>query len=398
MRKFAVGAFLMLLAVSSFEARAGVSSGFAVPSPASAFVRATITIGLPPNTPPGPVYLTGSTPELCQWKPRCIEMQEVGHGMRQAQIVLDARGGARSNIEFKITRGDWASEATDQWGRALPNFTHDFSAKRPEFTGRVLGWKDAASTQSAPAAELLEIVSAFYSPELRNSRAVRVLLPESYRANPKRRYPVIYMHDGQNVFDPRTAGFGVEWSVDEVLHGLARTAQVPEAIVVAVDCSSTQRSAEYDYFDRGRLYARFLVETLKPWVDQRYRTHPERESTYAMGSSMGALISLALVWKHSDVFSKGVGLSLPAFARRDLAHRIIDSAPKPRLPIQFYVDYGDAGGDAGYVEPGRVWVKRLRALGLVEPELMHREFPYADHNEADWARRVDIPLKWLLGR
>jgi predicted alpha/beta superfamily hydrolase len=346
----------------------------------------TITIKVPPNTPAESVYVTGSTRDLCRWSPRCIELKSIGHGVLQAEVPVSGD----QTIDFKVTRGDWSKQASDSAGVVFGNFTHHYSRNDPEFVGTIEGWSDLAPSTASP---LLEVTEHFYSPELRNRRAIRVLLPKSYAAHPNRRYPVIYAHDGQNLFDPKTSSFGVEWNLDEVLHDLAAKGEIEEAIIVGVDCSS-DRSGEYSYLLNGEKYAHFLIDTLKPWIDQTYRTRPGRESTYTMGSSMGALISLSLVWNHSDVFSKAGAISLPAM--HAAARASVESSPRPAQTIGIYMDYGDHGGDRNYLAPGRSFARRLKQLGLKDAELIHREFEYADHSEADWARRVDIPLKWML--
>src|SRR5262249_42595096 len=150
-------------------------------------------------------------------------------------------------------------------------------------------------------------------PQLRNSRDVRVWLPPGYKKNPNARYPVIYMHDGQNLFDPQTANNGADWRIDEVMTTLIKNKELrSKVIVVGVDFTK-DRFDEYDYAADGSNYADFLINTVKPLVDSQFRTMPGRETTYTMGSSMGAIISVELAWKHPEVFSRAAGLSLPAF-------------------------------------------------------------------------------------
>lgn len=206
------------------------------------------------------------------------------------------------------------------------------------------------------------------------------------------------MHDGQNIFDPATSTIGVEWNIDERLGNLMRARALPEAIVVGIDSnpSSDERFNEYDYTQKGPRYADFLIQTVKPFIDATYRTQSEREHTFTMGSSMGGYISFALAWAHSEVFSAAAALSLPAHLEDRAPFRFLAAYPAPSLPVRLYQDYGDFGGDALYPEPaqdfGRAVAQKMRKSTHYE---LH-SFPYADHNEADWSRRAEIPLRFLL--
>ncbi len=154
-----------------------------------------------------------------------------------------------------------------------------------------------------------------WSPHLQNARDILVYLPPSYETNPERRYPVLYMHDVQNLFDAHTSYAG-EWQVDETLEALSRAGL--EAIVVGVFNAGEQRRIEYNPFPsrfgpgKGEAYLRFLVETLKPLIDADFRTRPERPYTGLMGSSMGGLISLYGFFNFSDTFGLA-GVMSPAF-------------------------------------------------------------------------------------
>lgn len=149
------------------------------------------------------------------------------------------------------------------------------------------------------------------------TRRLRVYLPPGYADQPERRYPVVYFHDGQNLFDDATS-FAGEWGVDELLDRLARQ-QGLALIAVGIDHGGEQRNTELNPWDHERLgkgegfaYLRFLVERVKPYVDGRWRTRPEAASCAIVGSSLGGLISFAAMHRHRDVFGLG-GLLSPAF-------------------------------------------------------------------------------------
>jgi predicted alpha/beta superfamily hydrolase len=250
------------------------------------------------------------------------------------------------------------------------------------------------------------------------SRNVDVWLPPSYGADPQRRYPVLYMHDGQNLFDPATSYGGVDWAVDEAMTRLAMQGEVREAIVVGV-WNSPQRFQEYmpqravqgvrRIAMPGRdvrsdevvsdAYLAFLVTELKPFIDARYATLPDRADTYVMGSSMGGLISLYAMSKYPAVFGGAgcVSTHWPAgdgIALVDFATHLPDPATH-----RYWFDYGTATLDAGYEPYQRRADEILRQAGYVEGEnWITKKFEGAEHSEKAWRLRVDQPLKFLIGR
>lgn len=158
--------------------------------------------------------------------------------------------------------------------------------------------------------ELLQI------PGLNRQRQIRVYVPPGY-ANSQRRYPVLYMHDGQNLFDAATAYAG-EWRVDETLNALSESGQL-ELIVVGIDNGQEKRMTELNPWShprfgvaQGREYMEFVVEVVKPLIDRRYRTKADRANTAIMGSSMGGLISHYAINQYPEVFSKA-GIFSPAY-------------------------------------------------------------------------------------
>ena len=251
-------------------------------------------------------------------------------------------------------------------------------------------------------------------------RDVEVWLPPGYARAKGVRYPVLYMHDGQNVFDPATAFGKVDWGVDEAMTRLVATGQVRPAIVAAV-WNTRLRAAEYmpqkallgrglsGWADRipggasqapiSDLYLRFLVEELKPAIDRRYRTRPGREDTFVMGSSMGGLVSLYALCEHPQVFGGAACLSThwPAAdgAVIDYAEQALPQAGRHRL----YFDFGTAGLDAQYEPFQKRMDEVLRARGYAEGrDWVTRRFEGALHDEASWKARLDVPLLFLLGR
>jgi predicted alpha/beta superfamily hydrolase len=364
---------------------AGVLAALFQPIPALA-VQLTVTVKAPPSTPPKSIlYLTGTSGTLCEWKPQCLPLKRVSPGIYQARF--SAPEG--QELQFKVTRGSWETEAATATGARPPNFSAVVPHSDVDWVYPVVNWADLPPLGVTGT---LLIWDHFRSPELGNERTVRIWLPSDYFTATSRRYPVIYAHDGQNLFDPSRSNTGVDWGIDEQMSLRPVSSQ---AIVVGVD-STQDRFAEYDWLQRGELYGRFILETLKPRIDATFRTLPERESTWLMGSSMGGLISVQLLWKHPESFSRAAALSLPVWIHDDAIDRVIDSSPKPDLPFDIYMDHGTLGGDAKYEVYAKPFYEKLLKLGVSESRLLYRVFPYAEHTEADWARRVAIPIDWLL--
>jgi predicted alpha/beta superfamily hydrolase len=237
------------------------------------------------------------------------------------------------------------------------------------------------------------------SPELGNRRDVLVYLPPSYVGS-GRHYPVVYMHDGQNLFDPATS-FAGAWRVDETMERLAGDAV--EAVIVGVPNMGSERTDEYAPFlderaggGRGDAYVSFLADTLKPLVDSRFRTRREVEHTGIMGSSMGGLISLYAFLRRPDVFGFS-GVMSPSLWFADGAIFNVAAAAH-RWPGRLYLDTG--------TEEGRPQVRRTREMARLlrrhaaRPRLQLRyvEDRGAGHNEAAWAGRFERAIHWLLPR
>jgi predicted alpha/beta superfamily hydrolase len=249
---------------------------------------------------------------------------------------------------------------------------------------------------------------AFPSRILGNRRDVLVYLPPGYRRFSRRRYPVLYLHDGQNVFDAATAFAGVEWGVDETAEHLIRSALIEPLIIVAVANMGEERIHEYaptrgvidararrKKRSRGlaRLYGQFLIEELKPYIDKKYPTKREAEFTGLGGSSLGGLVTLAIGILYPHAFSRLIVMS-PSIWWDDFAiYRLVDGIEqKPAVKIWL---------DTGTAEPGWEQARELRDR-LVEKgwklfnDLYYLEVEGADHSEGAWAARVDPALRFLF--
>ncbi|MCS7059280.1 MAG: alpha/beta hydrolase-fold protein [Meiothermus sp.] len=270
----------------------------------------------------------------------------------------------------------------------------------------VRSWKPHPTGPGHSVVGEVWVYEGFYSPELGNRRDILVYLPPSY-PHGARRYPVLYMHDGQNLFDQATSYVG-EWRVDESMEALAQESL--EAIVVGIPNMGLERLGEYSPFrdpqhggGRGDRYLRFVVETLKPFIDREFRTLPAREHTAIAGSSMGGFISLCAYYLYPQVFGRA-GVMSPSFWFAEGAiYGLVESAPQ--APGRLYMDVGHLeqtpfGGDARrYLED----VRRMHRLLLRKGwrpgvDYLYLEDEGGAHHEAHWARRFPGMVRFLLGQ
>ena len=258
----------------------------------------------------------------------------------------------------------------------------------------------------------LMALDAVYSPQLHNRRRLFVHLPPSYPAG-DRRYPVVYMHDGQNLFD-QALSYAGEWQVDETM--LALAAEGIEAIVVGVPNMGARRIDEYSPFrdtrlrkgGRGDWYVAFLADTVKPLIDRDFRTLPGREHAGVLGSSMGGLISLYALFRRPETFGFAGVMSPSLWFAREAIFPYVQHAPVH--PGRVYLDIGThEGADpraadrsphkyvSRYVGAARRMRDMLADKGYTPGlALRYREEEQAVHNEAAWARRLPDALRWLL--
>ena len=243
-----------------------------------------------------------------------------------------------------------------------------------------------------------------------------VWLPPDYPDD--KRYPVLYMHDGQNLFEPISSIGGVAWEVDKAISRLVEERKIPSLIVVGLWNSEIrwreympQKAYEVPEFEKDRpafieraggdsisdSYLRFLVEEVKPFVDSKYPTLPDQQDTFVMGSSMGGLISLYAISQYPDVF-RGAGCLSTHWSAGfgTLVDEMGKSLPDPKSH-RLYFDYGTKGLDADYEHFQLQMDYQLRNAGYDGSNWMTRKFEGADHNETAWRARVEIPLEFLLG-
>src|SRR5258705_4588726 len=274
---------------------------------------------LPSYHPSGAnVYAAGS---FNGWNPQNeqYKFQQDDNGNYFLNLKLNA-----GSYEYKITRGGWDKVECKKNGGGMGNRSLKVEADaRIEIN--IEEWQDRfpAKPRTSTAGKNVHIIdTSFLIPQLKRTRRVWIYLPDDYAVS-MNRYPVLYMHDGQNVFDDATSYAG-EWGVDECIDSMKR-----KCIVVAIDNGADKRINEYCPYDfslkslglskadtlnkgEGDLYVDFLVKTLKPFIDKNYKTLKDKKNTFVAGSSMGGIISMYAVLKYPKVFG-GAGVFSPAF-------------------------------------------------------------------------------------
>lgn len=274
-------------------------------------------------------------------------------------------------------------------------------------------WQDYRDIQTGNGHTVvgnLKLLTSLKSPQLENQRDILVYLPPSYKSE-SRRYPVLYLHDGQNLFDEATS-FAGEWQVDETMEALSE--EGIEAVVVGIPNAGAARLDEYSPFHEenyggglGDQYLAFITQAVKPLIDADFRTLPGREHTGIMGSSMGGLISLYAFFRHPEVFGFAGALSPSFWFAKGAIYDYVKGAPFN--PGRIYLDAGTREHDEGswitilgrsrryYASVRRM--QRLLAKKGYRPQrhLLYVQEKLAKHEENAWARRLPGAIRFLLG-
>ncbi|KAA3656539.1 MAG: esterase family protein, partial [Calditrichaeota bacterium] len=254
-------------------------------------------------------------------------------------------------------------------------------------------WRNEGIKSSGQITGKVDYYSSMTFPGILD-RDVIVWLPPGYTTG-EQKYPVLYMHDGQNVFDPATSYLGFDWRADETADSLIRTGKMEPILIVGI-YNSEQRTADYSDTATGRAYQKFIIEKLKPFIDKTYRTKDGPQNTAVMGSSMGGLASFLLAWNHPSIFGKAGCLSPAFIAPFDSAITMVQFATEKKN-IQLYLDNGTEGLEAK-LQPGcDAMLHALRQKGYADGKDIRWYLDEgAEHNEPAWARRLWRPFLFLF--
>ncbi|MBF9237965.1 alpha/beta hydrolase [Hymenobacter sp. BT683] len=335
------------------------------------------------------------------WSPRNSAYRLAKSPDGTYQITLPASLGA---VEYKFTRGSWATAEAGANKEPIANRKADLQ-QAAVVTHEILNWSEPgqAVPKKHTASPQVQVLSEqFQIPELGRSRRVLVYLPADYAKKPKQRYPVLYMHDGQNVFDEATSYSG-EWGVDETLDRLRALGQDPSScIVVAIDNDNQHRSDEYIPWrnteikagGQGGAYVDFLARTLKPYIDARYRTRPDAAHTGIAGSSLGGLISVYAALKYPRVFGR-VGAFSPAFWVCNDSLVAFAKTHPAAAATRFYFVCGPKESET-MLPLMTAWRDKLRAQGVPASNLSFHAPADGEHREWFWQREFPAAYQFLF--
>jgi len=347
---------------------------------------------LPAYTPPeDELYIAGS---FNGWNPGDINNKLDTNGEGLWEITLDGFSDGLT-IDFKFTRGDWSKVEKGPNGEEINN--REFTFGNGDTVNLIIyNWADQNGGQSTAAENVIIMDEEFEMPQLNRFRRIWLYLPPDYDQS-SNEYPVLYMHDGQNLFDQFTS-FAGEWEIDETLNRLVDQGyKVP--IVVGIDNGGIYRIDELtpwnnpDYGGgQGDEYMAFIVETLKPFIDENYRTLSDRENTGIMGSSLGGLISTYGALKYQNIFSKAGPFSPAYWINNDSIWNFISSVGMQN-DIWFYQNVGEHEGDI-YINNMYNMEDSLRARGF--ENITSKVILGGDHNEQTWRNDFEEAYLWLF--
>lgn len=362
--------------------------------PLGLFAQLVIQVNsIPANTPTDDdIFVAGSFNSWQEGNTAYI-LQETNPG--SYEISLDISPGT---YEFKFTRGSWATVEGTAEGNFRPNREVVYSGGTQTETLAIAGWEDISGSGSSNTADNVEILAEdFYMPQLDRNRRIWVYLPPDYYTS-TRSYPVMYMHDGQNLFDAN-APFG-EWGVDESLNTLFEQGDYG-IIIIGIDHGNAERISELTPYPNqqygggdGDAYVNFIVETLKPHVDANYRTLSDQPHTGIMGSSLGGLISLYAIIEHQDVFGRA-GVFSPSlwFSPTEMQALVSSTGRQQSLKIDLVAGEMESSTMVPNME---AMYNTLLEAGFSTDEIRITSHPDGEHSEWYWRREFPGTYQWLF--
>jgi len=348
---------------------------------------------LPAYTPPEDlIYLVG---DFNSWDPGDPEYV-LSKNDDQKWYFTSNPAPEGTQIHFKFTRGSWETVEKGINGEEISDRQFTFGNGDTIYV-IIYNWRQDGGGGSTAAENVIVMDENFWMPQLNRSRRIWLYFPPDYETSGMD-YPVLYMQDGQNLFDVETSFVG-EWEVDETLNELYLDG-VNVPIVVGIDNGGEYRITEYTPWAHpvhgggdGELYMDFIVETLKPFIDLNYRTLPGREHTGIMGSSLGGLISHYGSLANQDVFSKA-GIYSPSYWFSDSVWAFTNMAGRQDA-MRIYLMCGGSEGQST-INNMMDMQDSLLEIGFTEDELSLTVIPGGEHNEQLWSSDFGNAYQWLF--
>lgn len=327
-------------------------------------------------------------------------------GDTNSKMSKDAKGHytltinpPKGEVRYKFTRGNWATVEGSADGSFRPDRVIQYDGGKRTVFCNINNWEGSSAGQkkSTAAANVIILDKSFRMPELKRSRRVWIYLPPDYY-NSNKSYPVIYLHDGQNIFDNASA-FSGEWKVDETLNEIFQKTQ-RGFIAVGIDNGAQYRFDEYSAWRNTRFgggdgdkYVQFIAESLKPYIDENFRTLSDRNNTAIIGSSMGGLISHYAIMERPDVFGKA-GVFSPSFWFTNQVFWYTSSKGKQQDVKIFMI--GGLTEKSNMVGNMYAMKRTMLARGFDNSEIYLDVHGDGQHSEWYWAREMPDAINWLF--
>ncbi|MEM1216170.1 MAG: alpha/beta hydrolase-fold protein [Bacteroidota bacterium] len=346
------------------------------------------------DTPDQPIYAIGN---FNGWRvaDERYRMQDLGDNRFELPLVM---ADLPPILEYKYAQGSWDHVELDQHGHDRPN--RQVAKIRGHSDDHVHQWKRTAFAYRSEYLPIIDTIaeSDLQLPEEIRTRRIAALLPHDYYQTDQR-YPVLYLQDGQNLFDDY-APYG-NWAVDKRLAQLQEQGH-GDVIIIAIDHAADKRIVEFTPTNvktrfgagQGRRYARFLAESLKPYIDQRFRTEPDFQHTAIGGSSMGGLISIYAGMMYPNVFGRLLIFSPALWVTPNIPFQLLQNIKTP-YHGRVYL-YGGKKESANMVPNLRRLQAAMEAAGTNEAAFELAIDPEGEHNEARWGIEFPKALRWLF--
>ncbi|CAG5003672.1 hypothetical protein DYBT9275_03205 [Dyadobacter sp. CECT 9275] len=347
-----------------------------------------------PYTDKRPVYITGN---FCKWYPDLEEyrMTETEPGHYTFEFPADAE--LPVPLEYKYTRGGWDQVELDRYGQQHPNRV--LQEPHGLIKDQVIRWQKD-STRKSDLMPIIEVLSeTFEIPQLNKKRRVHVLLPHDYYEEPDRRYPVLYMTDAQNLFGEGSP-YG-NWELDKALTELAKQ-DAADVIIVAIDHAGDDRVQEFSPYDSpnlgkglGASFLKFVTDTLKSFVDEQYRTLPDRLNTGMGGSSVGGLLSIYAALMYPNIFGRLMIFSPSLWISRRIYFDAIHFFEP--FETRIYIYGGGKEGDEMIPNIHKLQeTLQNQGFGYKRVKIKTAIDPKGQHSEKRWGKEFPVALKWLF--